>query len=385
MSWSDQDIDKLFQQAKQPEIPPFQESFWTEMEALLPEQKRKKVAVWWWAGGTAVVAVLLTIGLTVSLNGTDAPQQTASAQSAVKDQTAIKASSTETTATTSEITAETPIESVVNQQAITPSHQTFSFTSGAKCGGPNKIVKQQIASDNRNAGSNEIKSSAANEYAMENLPPIDLNFRNPGIQVRTPKALTYKPTRFYVQASAGLGLSSRKNVPQGADYLHCYSIGGGLYKKLDNVVLTFGIQGRVDFVRNIRYTYYPDGTPTKRIDADYRQLYSVELPASIGVMNGRNSFAFTVNAGFQAGVFGELKETNNEVVVRSENMFVHVDKKATTLTMELGCSYLRTITPDWYLGAGVNADIIEPFNGASYAGKQRLLPVNGQILLRRTF
>lgn len=379
MNWSDQDIDKMFRQAGQPEIPPFQESFWTEMESMLPEQKRKKAAVWWWTGGAAILLTLLTLGWFVANPGTDQPlgKQTNSF-------------------------AKLTILPVVE----TPEQSDFSAASGI-------YAKPEISMDNTIPASKPVSrtktvkqyeqvkfeedlhpldvqvtaqaKTQAVEQPLKDLPLIAVQFPLLTFHPKTPDMPEYKPTRFYVQASAGIGYSARKNVPKSSDVLHCYSIGGGLYKKIDDVVLTLGLQGRVDFVKNVQYTYFPDGTDSKRVDANYHQLYSVEMPASIGIVNGRNTLSLNVTPGFQTGVFGQLNETTNNVLVRSENTFVRVDKKATTLTMEIGCSYLRTISPDWYLGAALNSDIIGPFNSSSYAGQQRALPVNAQLMLRRTF
>lgn len=383
MNWSDQDIDKLFQQTPQAEIPPFQDGFWTEMEAMLPEQKRKKVAVWWWAGGTAVVAALVIFGLFIGRS--EAIEKNHSAKASANKETNEDSGHT---ADGKDHKSETSIVhgATANSGEVNYTLPSLNLVHGLKV----QKVSQTDKVDNTSANSersmaNTSVSVSVVDKPLNELPKLNLVFTPLTFHPEMPQKEEYKPTRFYVQAGAGLGFSARKNVPQSSDILHCYTLGGGLYKKIDNVILTLGLQGRVDFVRNIRYTYFPDGTGAKRIDADYHQLYSLEMPASIGVVKGRNTFAINVNAGFQAGVFGELKETNNNVLVRSENTFVRVDNKATTLTMELGLSYLRTISPDWYLGAGLNTDIIGPFNGSSYAGQERTLPVNAQVMLRKTF
>lgn len=379
MSWSDQDIDKLFRDAGKPEIPPFQESFWTEMEAMLPEQKRRKVAVWWWAGGAAMVLALLTFGWFVAGSGTDQP---------LGKQTQTFAKLTLLPVVEAPEQSDfSPVSGIYTEPNISKQKSTKASmpVSRSKTVVQYEQVKFEEDLHPLDAQVTAQAKTQVVEQPLKDLPLITVQFPLASFHPKTPDKPEYKPTRFYVQASAGIGYSARKNVPNSSDLLHCYAIGAGLYKKIDNAVLTLGVQGRIDFVKNVRYTYFPDGTAAKRIDADYHQLYSVEMPASIGIINGRNTFALNVTPGLQAGVFGEINETTNNVLVRSENTFVRVDKKATTLTMEIGCSYLRTISPDWYLGAAVNSDIIGPFNSSSYAGKQRALPVNAQLMLRRTF
>jgi hypothetical protein len=190
-----------------------------------------------------------------------------------------------------------------------------------------------------------------------------------------------KPSRFYLQASAGIGQSAQHVVGE-SDFLHFYTVGGGLYKKLDRMVFTFGANVRVDFARNILYTTYPSNNT--RIDTKYSQLYSFEMPVSFGYESGRNSIVATVIPGFQTAFSGNRTETQNEEVVRSEQAFGKISN-AKTLTMEIGANYYRSLAPNWYVGIGLNVDILKPFNSTMYAGDQRLLPLNGQLSLRRTF
>ena len=42
MNWTEEDIDQLFRDSANQLNIPFQESYWTEMEALLPQTKKKK-------------------------------------------------------------------------------------------------------------------------------------------------------------------------------------------------------------------------------------------------------------------------------------------------------------------------------------------------------
>lgn len=148
------------------------------------------------------------------------------------------------------------------------------------------------------------------------------------------------------------------------------------------MVFTFGANVRVDFTKNILYTAYPSSNT--RIDTKYSQLYSFEMPVSMGYESGRNSIVATVTPGFQTAFSGNQQETQNEVLVRSEQAFGKISN-AKTLTMEIGANYWRSLAPNWYAGLGLNVDILKPFNSTMYAGEQRLLPFNGQLSLRRTF
>lgn len=199
-----------------------------------------------------------------------------------------------------------------------------------------------------------------------------------------PDAHFPKPERFYLQASAGIGQSGQRNVPAASDLLHYYAVGGGLFKRVDGMILTFGLTGRVDFTRNVVNSQTDPLASTHRIDTRYSQLYSIETPVSIGFNFGRNTFGATLTPGFQTGFTGQQSEYQNQQLVRYGNVAGKV-QNSKTLTMEVGVNYWRTLQPNWYLGAAFNVDAIRPFSPGTFNGQQRLLPVNGQITLRRAF
>ncbi|MDH4474501.1 MAG: hypothetical protein QE487_17985 [Fluviicola sp.] len=401
MSWNDQDIDQLFKGAKAPEPAAFQESFWAEMEAMLPEQKRKKAGVWWIASGAATL-VLLVGGVFLYLNQSGQTNHTLVAKSKMY---ANKPSVDRKSA------AEQVIVETVSVNDPVSSKGRFSGTDEASCGNAmhtkNGIVRMtpsgQVLTDVITIENTSLLPSFSVNQQVEELvivdrlPANDVEFGNPLVFTANSNELptdcyTYKtcaaksinfpkPARFYLQTTAGIGQSAQHVVGQ-SDLVHFYTIGGGLYKKLDRMVFTFGANMRVDFTKNILYTTYPSNST--RIDTKYSQLYSFEMPVSMGYESGRNSIVATVTPGFQTAFSGNQQETQNEVVVRSEQTFGKISN-AKTLTMEIGATYWRSLAPNWYAGLGMNVDILKPFNSTMYAGEQRLLPLNGQLSLRRTF
>lgn len=401
MSWNDQDIDQLFKGAQAPEPAPFQESFWSEMEAMLPAQKRKKVGFWWITSGAATL-VLLVVGLFFYMNQSGQTAHTLVAKSKVH---------ANTPAVDSKSTAQQSANAPIAAPKTNSTTGSFSGTDEASCGNAmhtkNAIVKtvpsdhmmsDVVLTENSPFHSTTPATQQVEELVMvDRLPPYGFEFNRvngcPEKYISVPtdckslhscllEATAFpKAPRFYAQASAGIGQSAQHVTGQ-SDLVHFYTVGGGLYKKLDRMVFTFGANVRVDFAQNILYTSYPSSDT--RVDTKYSQLYSFEMPVSMGYEAGRNSIVATVTPGFQTAFSGNQQETQSNVVVRSEQMFGKISN-AKTLTMEIGATYWRSLTPNWYAGLGMNVDILKPFNSTMYAGEQRLLPFNGQLSLRRTF
>lgn len=402
MSWNDQDIDQLFKGAKAPEPAAFQESFWSEMEAMLPEQKRKKAGFWWIATGAATLVLLLGGVVWVANQPTESVRLTVQVKPFLQANQLERISKNVEHSFNQPVISESPlVEENTVQSTVQPENENI-FISNNTPGfvSPEQVIQKVVPAENLVANSIIAPELQTEELVIvDELPKIDPfypHYPPSGLQDVTGDVPTDcgtyktcaakfidfpKPSRFYMQASAGIGQSAQHVVGQ-SDLVHFYAVGGGLYKKLDRMVFTFGANARVDFTQNILYTSYPSSNT--RVDTKYSQLYSFEMPVSMGYEAGRNSIVATVTPGFQTAFSGNRQETQNEVVVRSEQTFGKISN-AKTLTMEIGATYWRSLTPNWYMGLGLNVDILKPFNSTMYAGEQRLLPFNGQLSLRRTF
>ncbi|ASS50127.1 MAG: hypothetical protein A3D31_11200 [Candidatus Fluviicola riflensis] len=404
MSWNDQDIDRLFKGAKAPEPAAFQESFWSEMEAMLPEQKRKKAVFWWIASG-AVTLVLLAGSVFwitsqptehIRLNAQTTPflgiNQYEQVSKDVTHQLRPAAPCG------SPVAVENNFASTSYQGVQGGSADIVSSNNAPDFSAPEQIIPEVVSAENlvSNSPEADLDQQAEELVIVDHLPPYVLELHTPydlekynsvqndckNLNHCMLEATSFpKASRFYIQASAGIGQSAQHVIGK-SDLVHFYTVGGGLYKKLDRMVFTFGANMRVDFTKNILYTTYP--SVNSRIDTKYSQLYSFEMPVSMGYEAGRNSIVATVTPGFQTAFSGNQQETQSNVVVRSEQTFGKISN-AKTLTMEIGATYWRSLTPNWYMGLGMNVDILKPFNSVMYAGEQRLLPLNGQLSLRRTF
>jgi hypothetical protein len=389
MSWNDQDIDHLFKGAKAPEPPAFQDAYWKEMEALLPVAPKRRLAGFWWISGIAATLVLLTAGLLWLNQSGTASQQSAvkavdqpagmnqSANDGASLQTEHETSAGETTPTTNSTESagsntlrdEVPLKKWQREIAVYP-----EIT-------PVQTPHQQLFQEPALTVIPPVKAESENEPLLS-MTPLRIDPEKRKVARTLPNPIPFKGERFYLQASAGIGQSAQRNVKSVSGVLHYYAIGGGLYKRIDRMILTYGIGGRVDLARNVISSEVSG--MSHRIDTRYSELYAIEMPVSLGFNFGRNTFAATLTSGFQVGFSGKESEFENDVLVRSERTSGKMENSK-TLTMEAGLSYWRTLKPNLYLGAAVNADVIRPFNPNNFIGEQRVLPLNGQLILRKTF
>lgn len=386
MSWDDKDIDNLFRNVKTPEPPPFEEAFWTEMEAQLPPQKRRKAIIWWFSGGAALLVLVCgALFLNTMTSGRDAvpvkttdlsPEKENGQASVQPQQSAVPLETAGYVADAGTLTKNDAgtVKGIVNREIPQPVKTKTIVPLVKKASSPMSISKK-----------GDIP-----EEMLETDRIADLAFN----QVSLPKGgkaeryLTEgkvsRPERFYIQVGAGVGQSALKNVYNASDIVHFYALGGGLQTNVDRTILSFGVNFRVDFTQNIMSSQSLNENNTHSITTQYKQLYSFETPLSVSVVRGRNQIGGIVVPGFQTAFSGKQNEIQDGSTVRSDNVSGKV-QNGKTLTMEMGVFYQRALTPDLYLGCSVNADILRPFNPQSFSGEYRLLPLNGQLSLRRVF
>jgi hypothetical protein len=372
MSWNDQDIDQLFKGANAPEPPPFEEDFWKEIESQLPPKKRRKALGWWLSGGAAAIVLIAgTYYFLPNVNHSDASVtvgKNTSREKQASGETGMKGSN-QTVESVSSVVAPALIrdskwESPVARKQVV--HQGFG--KAACYGVPSK---------------NE-ESVTDGEVIVNPLPVRDLAITTGPLTRNAPDVALPKQDRFYLELASGIGQSYRKSVNGTTNVLHYYALGGGLQTKAGNMVLSLGVNLRVDFLRNLINRQVIDNATDHRIDTRYNQLYSFETPISLGYNFGRNTLGMVVTPGFQTAFSGKEEETQNSEIIRTEQVSGKVDDSK-TLTMEAGIFYRRALAPQWQFGCALNADILRPFGAPTFTGQQRLLPLNGQISLRYTF
>lgn len=390
MSWKDEEIDGLFKQAKTPEAPAFEESFWTEMEAMLPPQQKRRKAGFWWI--SAAMVVLLAIGGITLWAVQDETTATRTAETtASQQQPATEQLSAGTEQPTESASAE-PATTQLNATTPTASNRTISGNGPAvdrtnhpaqqnNGNGQTDVITQDVVTEPVES----IATAPAEEETPQTVDRLPVTrFALAGTRVAQSYVIPPRYEHFYIQATGGIGQSAITGVAGRSDMIQCYTLGAGVYgPRAGRMYLNLGLQGRVDIVQNLSGTVSnPDNTKT---DTRYRQLYAIEAPLAMGLRYGRNSFAMVVTPGFQLGFTGTYRQYDmNNVELRSERTSGKI-ASGKTLTMEVGLSYMRQLYPNWYLGASCNADILRPFGDQTFDGKQRTLPLNGCILLRRTF
>lgn len=369
MSWKDNEIDALFKGATPPPPPPFEEGFWEEMEAMLPQKKHRKRFVFWMSGVTALVAGLLAIAFWTGDEKAAGivAQQKANGHTAGKPEASVAAhADAEQVAT----------ESISTDESAPQLSSWFPSTDFSK---PLPFVHIEFPAE----------SPSRKELSVLTLPFKQLQ-RNAQLIAQSDRITLAAesvedrnkdetPERFYAQLAIGAGQSPLKTGS--SEFLHSYAVGSGIIARAGKMELTYGAQLRMDVAANVRYNEVM--TDFNRVTA-CRNLYSFETPLSVGYHLGKGLFALNVAPGFQMGFSGRYTDYDGTMELRKGRTGGKMIE-ARTLTMEIGLGYRYSFRPGWQLGIAAATDVIEPFYVDFYFGETRRFPVNTQISLRRTF
>ena len=403
---SDDELDQLFRDAHAAEgqEPLFVPEFWTEMEAMLPEEKKRGAFVPWIS---VAATLLLIVGLIFYPTGK--PRVSALGT----EQTVLAKDNLENKENTSNQTTGIKQPERVKENT----HSTSTVASSLQVNRNRTHVRTRI--HNGNGATQPVQNrDLANEQdgIVEQEAPVkdELLVTNPESSEVSPidstvDEDTFKPlgtkefiagnskdidplqkkkngrdgNSWYVELGPTIGQSPYLSPDKKRNVVGGMVLGGGYTKKIDRAFVSFGLQARMEGFGGLSYR---EGNFSQNIvrTVAVKQLYSLELPLRFGYMFKRSEIAFSAVPGVQLFIHGKEQITENQVVQRQESYTGKVEH-SNSLTMEFGLQYYYHLSPRYSVGAKFQADILRPFHTDYYLGKLSAFPLNGQLVLRRTF
>ena len=414
---SDEELDQLFRDAHASEGPEalFVPEFWSEMEAMLPAEKKKKRAFYWIPLAATVVLFGIILFYPSSPakvdrltqekkqieNESKGEHEESSTLYTVKNETEndesrllsgeheenLSAFNTKGQASPSQGITKPKFKRTFIPQTNTSHHELdnqlaeevpLNLTNGNRENPEDKavILNQEIDSNpHSHSASHSELDSVILEARYEAVPHEEI--------AALPKDLSNESSEWYAELGPTLGQSPYLSKDQKRNVASGVVFGGGYIKRIDNAFVSFGLQARMEGFGGLEYRETNFSQNIVRT-VSVKQLYSLEIPLKFGYSFKRSEFALGVTPGVQLFIHGKERITENQVVQR-ENTFTGKVEHSNSLTMEFGLQYYYNFTSRFGLGAKVNADILRPFHTDYYLGKTAGLPVNGQIVFRMRF
>jgi hypothetical protein len=400
---SDDELDQLFRDAHASEGQEslFVPEFWSEMEAILPPvEKNRSLVPWTFVAATFAIALILIFYPSTAPRISNLTQQSA-INSAPNH--SLENKNTELAHhidSNKEVSNESEIEntpSVSNSNGVvrlkkTPFNRNQKPVRNVPPTKDLLVVHEQVipvetlANDSLN--NNQNSTNQEDDLSFQKLAMIGLEVHgsDPLISSRMlgkPNNASQNENEWYVELGPTLGQSPYMSKDQKRNIVGGAVLGGGYSLKMDQTFVSFGLQARLEGFGGLEYretNFSPNIVRTVSV----KELYSLEMPLRFGYQLGRSEILFGVTPGLQLFVHGKEQITENQVVQRTGSYTGKVEHSS-SMSMEFGLQYYYRLSPNYSIGAKINADVLRPFHTDYYLGKLTGFPVNGQIVLRRSF
>jgi len=375
-TWTDQELDALFQDAAAREnIPPFQDEFWDEMEAMLPAKKKRIGFIWWGAASLLIVS----LGVTGALLLTDSNSKTQN-QLASKHAPPPKTDESHQNVQSTDVVETVPVNNAMDVQPLktvryagiqasfvqSAAPQSGFDTGKSTCGGLSP--KDEVSNiDNAVLGTKRPLFTST-----RTLNSVGGSKYNTGIPL-------------YAEVALGFGQSYRR-AEYSSNWMPQIRIGAGLYSEIGGMELNAGLAFRAELPDNITYEMinsYSPGVDSKTT-VDIKRLYSLEFPLYMGGKFGRNSIGGVMIPGIQMR-FSGVRTVYENSQVKSRDEISGRTFESKTMTMEMGIRYCYSLNENIQLTSSFTMDVVRPFQSEEYLGDVKQYPATFFVGLRRTF
>ena len=426
MSWTDEEIDKIFGEAADKQVFEYRSEYWNDIEKQLPIQKQSKRAYWWW---TANIFFLGFLGFLAF----DASKETnvANKNDTVTATNPFSSASVENSIITNKTNA------IQKTKFELDENQVIGKTANIKNGGNTDFIEhenfervlpvkgkidkvyldQKRKVEIENISENQIvdlESEASILVGQENSKnsietielkaeiqeeviendPLELNtkavFISENVSNLEPVMFPYKKDKLrkmYVEVYGGVGQSYIKNETN--ENVVNATIGGvvgiSFPVKRFNISVGLGLQGTKFDQLNIleRTKIYGLGSEILENSYEFSSIYSLTIPLSATYTIGRHSLnlGITSNINFMTELKhrqtldGDFKSYN---VGFSDVSFFN----RFGLLPSLGYSF--HINEQMQIGIRMNIQLLQQIQSKRFIGSPLNFPIDGQIYLKRT-
>jgi hypothetical protein len=388
MNWTEEDIDQLFRDSANQLNVPFQESYWTEMEALLPQTKKKK-GLGWIFGGTIVCLALISTfffpeapakagnasnetvnNQTKSLTQTNSVSAIEKLQEKAVDALLI----TEKTAKNISRFKQTTKKLLVNTET------SFTSIEDVNAGGEAvQTIQNQFESPSQRE---EQPSFSIDKLQMLALPKQSIslatsNFKNLNLK--------RKSNVLYVQLGAGLAESFMQTKED--NWMPTINIGAGYQYSPEGFGFTAGLNLNTTLSNNLEINrkskVYNFGSTNYEQNFKYKQIYTLELPVSIDFRKNKQTFSVGFAPTFIASSlmrFSQLEDGN----VSHDEYYIGQKVGLNQFGFKPSVGYQLELAKGWNVGMQLSTQLIQQVDDSQFIGIVRNNPLSGQITIRKS-
>jgi hypothetical protein len=408
MSWEDKDIDDLFREAADSMRFEYNAAYFEDIEAQLPLRKRRPILLWF----SALLVTLAAGGFYMYFESKDLPLSTSTleerkqlkedVQSSDANLLSVPAETTKNGGTVLASEPENKDLSAMGTIAIKPEREIpakpeFGFISEnneashetASSLDPTDLQERMLNADESTALQEDLSTTnngGENIHSFETQEVGSVSVSHDLFETAlVPSAKKGHP--FFVEVGAGLGQSYIRSAENGSNRMATYSVLLGHAKHIGSWSTHFGLGVSHAAFNNLliadRTEIYGFGLTTYENSYRFTSLTSgcVNLGLNYTVNNHTIGVALAALVPLSPRI--SYTQQENGVLVSEGNAFV--DRSFFRMTLEPELRYSLKITESWSLGLKVNAPLWSAIHSDRISGERTVLPVNGQLLLKKNF
>jgi hypothetical protein len=423
MSWTDEELDQLFSDAASNATVEYNDTYWKDIEAMLPVRKKRKGLLWWMGGAGALVffGTLLLVQLPFTSKSTvaNAPGHE-KANGSATDMNGNVNSSSSYQVDKSVNSTESHTSLIKNKLKASDNQAPFQNTNKSKVVkgtiNPAQAIQQKIESNEPiiksielvenstqlfesqdlfnpvmvvESNSNVIQQDKLEDQAIPTLATIDINplYHSSELIPTFYKLKARSPHGLYIEAGLGIGQSPIATSENGSAMAKEYGLQLGYSFQKSKFRYSAGISLSLQQFDNVyikeRSVIY--GFGSNSVDNHYRfsSLMRIDVPLEVGyqfkrhILTAGARFSFPVIAGI-----GFTKYVDGNMAVEETGYTSTEFFKPFGAELQIGYAY--HLGSNLELGAKVQMQLINPIASDRIIGKTSTLPLSGQVAIRKT-
>lgn len=414
MSWSDEEIDKMFQSSSDTPVFEYKDEYWKEMEAMLPTQ-RKPDGLWFATSFLFVVMLLIGMFKTSTVSHLENEQQLVAQQEiepveetnvdsdvSKEGYSIISNAGTEKNDVTINTKSNSAKESATyayNSKENKQSSATLSSYIDTKKNKQSAMTSSSVVSklnDNNQTdniiGANELETTNYPLHlepklitGIDHLSPLTLNSESsiPHLGVKS----VWMP-QMYVSAFGGVGnsyLADSKNL------LSNYGLGLGVQLRKNNfftgLELNASFVSMNDVTLNKSYTEYGFGSYRRDYEVNYKQLGSLEGVVRFGYCFNRSQISlgiapsYVLTSRVNVGQQNEINMMADSKIETTREYYYNYFGGVNRFGLGAQLRYSYSLSSKWQVGLSVNTVLMSKVTDE--IGTSRNLPLEGRLSIRR--
>lgn len=435
MSWTDEEIDKLVQDASNAQKVTYKDAYWQEMEDMLDVKPKRKIVGWWWFAPILVVGALVggflyssnSTGTQVSNENELSASNASLNESTEQSNETNEASQNELNSIETELIYENEVNNSVNSNLaeINNSETSSSNIKTQKRNTSNSLKSKQTSietgiqvSTNSSIESSTKKVSRENQFEPEiyvgnenhqfeqqaeavsiaQLSPFDWSNEISKDAIYPHNDLPIFPRNhlgFYAEVNGGIGQSYQKTAAN--NELYQLGVNAGLEYHRRHWVFGAGIGLRQQFVNNLelhnRRAYYSFGLVTMDQEMAYDQMIFADLTFHTNYVLGKSAFGISVTPTYLLGARLKYTQTSEEMMGNEQSIQTLEERKSTFVSSEnfqkfgfnSGIHYNYLIRNNLLLNVELSTRLGKQLLISNFDGEKRNFPMLIEIGLKHKF